>query len=412
MNLKITVAANGNPNDFRAILYEATAPNIAVAAQDILLPHTSSQQIVFTGLNQVAHYYRLYELIGVTLGSQLSECFVEPTTEGVSSELPIELHVGLAGGDRLTPATNVYNGSAEFPQYIGKIAKIDYWVEQRGVGKLLDNEYSDNSAVGTVFSFKLNGSALFNDDDTYFIVFKPVVTVNPANFPAARVELYDDIVLVNTSRLIDATYANKIIDVQSPGGNLTLTLDALANMPNIKFFHFVNNFGAQKQTTIKAATGEKIYFNGSEVDQISFSMSGYLTINKKGTRWYFIDGNIIEYKRFVGDPGEPALQNSWLDPGITIFFRKDFSENKVHINGIVTKNSYNGSNQIIFTMPSVDYYPKMNFIKRTTLIRSTSPILVDLFVDVIGNVRITNFDLLTWPAEFGQVDLTMSYFTD
>lgn len=415
MNLKITVAANGNPNDFRAILYEATAPNVAVAAQDILLPHTSSQQIVFTGLNRVAHYYRLYELIGVTLGSQLNEYFVEPTTESVSSELPIELHVGVAGGDRLTPATNVYNGSVEFPQYIGKIAKTDYWVEQRGVGKLLDSEYSDNSAAGTAFSFKLNGSSLFNDGDTYFIVLKPVVTVNPANFPAPRVELYTDIVLVNTSRLINATYANKVIDVQSPGGNLTLTLDALANMPELKLFHFVNNFGAQTQTTVKAATGELIYFNGAEVNQIVLKIGEYLTINKKGTRWYFVDSNLAikESKRYVGTVGEPAFQNLWeAELSTEPFFRKYLAYNEVCFGGGFIKFTYTGASETIYTLPT-DYWPlkDVHWLINGFVAGSIRQFLVSVFA-VNGNVAIV---VVGSPFASSATEFSMnsfSYFVD
>ena len=360
MDKQITIAANTNPNPLRAIMYETSAPNVAVQTIDIPLPHNVSQQIVFTGLNDVSHWFRLYEVVGMVLGAQLSDSLIQPTVKSVYCDLPIELSVGVAPTDKITPAVNNYNGTVEFPQYAGKVAKTDYWVEQRGVGQLKDDEYINNTDPGVTFGFKLTGTALFNDGDTYFIKFRPIILVNPANFPAARVELFTDIVLVNTSRTIDATYANKMMDVQSAGANLTLTLDLLANMPNLKLFHFVNNFGLQTQTTIKAAIGELIYFNGAEVNQIVLNMGEYLTLNKKGTRWYFVDGNVGLLDRgtdnFVGDPGNPIFLNMWSnDPAMVrrrVSFRKDFFTKVVTFSGVVYKASLAAGGGVpIFTLP-------------------------------------------------------------
>ena len=357
MDKQITIAANTNPNPLRAIMYETSAPNVAVQAIDIPLPHNVSQQIVFTGLNDVSHWFRLYEVVGMVLGTQLSDSLIQPTVKSVYCDLPIELNVGVAPTDRITPAVNNYNGTVEFPQYAGKVAKTDYWVEQRGVGQLKDDEYTNNTDMGVTFGFKLTGTALFNDLDTYFIKFRPIILVNPANFPAARVELFTDIVLVNTSRTIDATYANKMMDVQSAGANLTLTLDLLANMPNLKLFHFVNNFGLQTQTTIKAAIGELIYFNGAEVNQIVLNMGEYLTLNKKGTRWYFVDGNVeigVGIKHYIGTVGEPVFMGGWVNIGLgsfdNLYFRKDSSKNRLYVNGAI-KKTWNGGFDNVFSLP-------------------------------------------------------------
>ena len=208
MDKQITIAANTNTNPLRAIMYETSAPNVAVQAIDIPLPHNVSQQIVFTGLNDVSHWFRLYEVVGMVLGTQLSDSLIQPTVKSVYCDLPIELSVGVAPTDKITPAVNNYNGTVEFPQYAGKVAKTDYWVEQRGVGQLKDDEYTNNTDPGVTFGFKLTGTALFNDADTYFIKFRPIILVNPANFPAARVELFTDIVLVNTSRTIAVSYTH------------------------------------------------------------------------------------------------------------------------------------------------------------------------------------------------------------
>lgn len=396
MDKQITIAANTNPNPLRAIMYETSAPNVAVQAIDIPLPHNVSQQIVFTGLNDVSHWFRLYEVVGMVLGTQLSDSLIQPTVKSVYCDLPIELNVGVAPTDKITPAVNHYNGTVEFPQYAGKVAKTDYWVEQRGVGQLKDDEYTNNTDPGVTFGFKLTGTALFNDGDTYFIKFRPIILVNPANFPAARVELFTDIVLVNTSRTIDATYANKMMDVQSPGANLTLTLDLLANMPNLKLFHFVNNFGLQTQTTIKAATGELIYFNGAEVNQIVLKMGEYLTLNKKGSRWYFVDGNIVtvippqEPKRFVGNPGEPPFVGGWTNaPGDynKCYFRKNSLENKVSIGGYIYHIPVlTPAVNLIWEMPAT-YFPTLDVLFTTK--ERLGDISMYITIDKFGRVSIS-----------------------
>ena len=42
MDKQITIAANTNTNPLRAIMYETSAPNVAVQAIDIPLPHNVS----------------------------------------------------------------------------------------------------------------------------------------------------------------------------------------------------------------------------------------------------------------------------------------------------------------------------------------------------------------------------------
>lgn len=382
MDKQITIAANTNPNPLRAIMYETSAPNVAVQAIDIPLPHNVSQQIVFTGLNDVSHWFRLYEVVGLVLGTQLSDSLIQPTVKSVYCDLPIELNVGVAPTDRITPAVNNYNGTVEFPQYAGKVAKTDYWVEQRGVGQLKDDEYTNNTDLGVTFGFKLTGTALFNDADTYFIKFRPIILVNPANFPAARVELFTDIVLVNTSQTIDATYANKIMDVQNIGTNITLTLDLLANMPNFKLFHFVKNFGLNT-ATIKAAIGELIYFNGAAVNQIELNIGEYLTLTKKGSIWYFVNGNVgSEIERTVGDLGQPSFQNSWSAYS-QLSFKKDYMKRRVYLSGIIKKINYTGASEIIFTLPS-GYSPKNIEIFEGAAIFSTYPETQKIIITVNG----------------------------
>lgn len=414
MDQAFIIAASNNPNPFRFIMYEKTAPSVAVQTIDIPAPHTSTTRVVFSGLNDVAHWARLYEFVGGVLGAMLAEDDIQPNALGVTSETPLELRVGTGVLDRITPGVNNYDGTTQYPQYAGKVAKVDYWVEQRGVGQLRDDEYVNNTDTGVTFGFKLSGSATFSDGDTYFIKWKPVVTINPASFPPAVVKLFRGIKVVTANTTINNTYTDNLIDVaSSTAGTITLTLDALSNIPELGLFHFVNNRGLQTATIIKAQPMELIYFNGAEVNQIALSMGGTLTLTKKGSRWYFVDGNVIEPKRYVGTAGEPAFSGTWgnYTTGIQepVGFRKDWSKNIVYLFG----NAYNPTGTIpansglsIFTLP-VGYRPNYDSVVVRTLNERSTFHLIAIYVSSDGGVSVrTDTTTIIGPL----VSLSGSYF--
>jgi hypothetical protein len=284
MDLTFSIAANSNPNDFRAIVYEANAPSTPVQTIDVLLPHSSSQQIVFTGLNQVAHYFRLYELVSGVLGTQLSEYFVEPTTSTVSTLADLELTVGLNVGDDITPDQDQFDGTAAFPDYSGMVAKVNYRVVQRGVGPLKDDEYEDTTGGGVTFGFQLTNGQQFQDGDTFFIQMIPSITVNPADYQNSATGTIQDIVEITSNTTLSSTHLSKLIDINGSTNKITITLDLIANWPNMRPIAFKTDRGSQINAVIKAQTSELIYFDGAEVNEIVMGKSEHLRLVKKGTR--------------------------------------------------------------------------------------------------------------------------------
>ena len=114
---KFSVLANSNPNDLRVLMYEVTAPNTSVASQDIAAPHIVSQQVVFTGLNKVTHYVRIYQLESGSPTLLLGNHIVQPVEENLNQEENLILTVG----NEIEENQNTFNGSA-YTQYAGLVS--------------------------------------------------------------------------------------------------------------------------------------------------------------------------------------------------------------------------------------------------------------------------------------------------
>lgn len=282
----VVIGANTNPNEFKCIIYEAATPNTVVQEHIVPLPHTSNQLVSFTGLNVVTHVIRTYEWVGGSLGTLIHEYIIEPTEETISTEPDIELNVGTD----IVANSFGWDGTV-YPQYFGKVLNVDYRVEQRGVGRLKDDEAIDNPPFG----FLLTNGALFNDGDTFFIHWFPKLVVTPAAPTGINNNgLYNDIIEVSSDTNILVADANKLFDINRTADIVApiLTLDAIANISNMKTFSFKMDRGLAVNAVIKAQSGEIIYFNGQAYNEIYLGQNEYCTIVKKNTAFHVASGNI------------------------------------------------------------------------------------------------------------------------
>lgn len=281
--------------DLRAILYEITTPNTAVAAQTILAANASNASVTFTNLQQVAHVLRLYEYDGGVLGALIKEWTLQPKQTTVETPEDLELICGLNPGDLLTPGTDTFNGSA-LTAYSGKVVNEDYRVVQRGFGPIRSDEVVDVPPFG----FRLL-SGTFNEDDTYFLQFIPKLLVAPASPVSGK--QYRDIKTVTATLTLDSSYLDCVIDINASSNKFTATLDFLSNVPENSVFEFIQQRGNQINAVIKAQTGEVIVHNGAEVNQIILRKRERAKLAKKGSKWYVIsgaDGASVIGKVFAG----------------------------------------------------------------------------------------------------------------
>ena len=288
-----TIGINTNPYPFRVKMFEASAPSVVVATQDVALPHTASQQVVFAGLNDVSHYCEVYELIGSSLGDRLYRLFVQPKQKDAVNNPDIELVVGT---DMAADQAD-YDGSTDYPDYSGLIAGTDYTITRRGIGPLKASEFVDNPPFG----FSLVGDS-FHDLDTFFIKFYTKVKITPGGGASPTSgKMFTDVMTVTVDTSLDSTYLNKLVSINSDTSKIVLTLDFLANIPDMSFIGFSCQQIRQKNAVIKAQTGELIYWNQQSVGKIVLSPGESLILTKKGTKFYVVSitsnhnqlGNVI-----------------------------------------------------------------------------------------------------------------------
>lgn len=288
MTQSFIIGANNNPNAFKLIAYEVSAPNTPVDILSIPLPHTSSQNATFLTLNEVAHIVRLYEWTGSTLGANIWSDIVQSIQKTIETPADIELVVGVD----LTAGGTQWDGFAAYPEYKGYLIGIDFRVEQRGIGTLKNiNEiinYGD-------FGFELQGGAIFNDGDTFFIQFLPKIVVNPAN-NSSNSKGFEDIVTLNNSEVLDITYLNKLIDINHFSDTIaqTFELPPIINWTDMSSIGFISDKGLQVNSIIKLAAGEIVFFNGIGVNEIYIGNNEYLKIIKKGSQLY-VENSTIKY---------------------------------------------------------------------------------------------------------------------
>lgn len=282
----VVIGANNNPNEFKCIIYETATPNTVVQEHIVPLPHTTSQLVSFTNLNLVSHIVRTYEWVSGSLGALINQYILQPTEDVIQSPEDIQLVVGVD----LTPGANTWNGSITHPQFNGKIANVDYRVEQRSIGSLTTAEVINNGTFG----FELTGAQIFNDGDIFFIHWFPRLVVNPANYITQVAGGYLDIIEVIGNLSLGSGDVNKLFDINKTANAVApiITLDALANIGDMKYFGFKMDRGNAINAIIKAQTGEVIYFNGQVYNEIYLGQNEYCKIVKKGTAFHVEMSNI------------------------------------------------------------------------------------------------------------------------
>lgn len=284
--IAFSISANTNGNPFRVILYKASTPNVPAYMQDVPFPHTTSQALVFSPIDEDTYIVRVYELISTgpdVLGQNLYSQVMSTKQKDVD-EKPNLL---ITGGLEMAADQDTFDGSTTFPDNVGLIALQDYWVERRAQGTI------ENIEDVPPFGFKLLDGEAFNDGEVYVVHFYPKVKIT--NVVATTVAVPVTELTVDTT--LDATYKNSVIDINSASITIVLTLPLLANFPDDATLVFLTNKGKQINAVIKAGTGETIshsmasHIGYGDVAQatptdVVMGNGEYLKLIKKSTIWH------------------------------------------------------------------------------------------------------------------------------
>src|ERR1700694_767326 len=106
INLSISPAPGITTDWLIVAVYESTAPTTLVASQGFAAPHTSPQNIVFTGLNPVPHQVFVYQnATNAATGTVRHNFTYDPSYRSANIRADLFLIVGNSGNDPVTNAS-------------------------------------------------------------------------------------------------------------------------------------------------------------------------------------------------------------------------------------------------------------------------------------------------------------------
>jgi hypothetical protein len=255
MQINMTVWGTGSTlinNKLRYKAYEAAAPTAEVASLTEDPPHTFPHAVTINVPNPVVHIVKIFSTPDDSTGTLISEFIYDPTYTNVEVRIPLELAVG--GSGEFDPIT----GTQSIP-VIPSLRGWDWHPEMRSKsGTLSITEYTKTeSTPGEGYdSFSLVGDDQFYAPDFVFIHFKPKISVSQPVF--TYLNLYNGVKEITGSEIMDATYYRMLCEIVTSGTSPVIQLLPKANVPDNTLLVFSMKRGAQKQATLKAATGETI----------------------------------------------------------------------------------------------------------------------------------------------------------
>lgn len=251
-NPKITISsAPGITVNLYVALYEATNPTVEVVGQLVNPPHTTSVQLVFTGLNDVVHLVKIFETSGIVAGGTVRANFeIDPGTFGADVRLPLFVKAGVDTGfpvgDRTYTDTSLINSP--------------FVLEIRGSGSQDPSfEYTFDNTLGVV---TLNDVLYQTQPEEMWVFhFLPVIISVPPATPSAQIMssmqiIVSDITLTNGDE-------GKGFYLQSGTNKLEVTLPAISTISSLfSPWYFFSGNGLHINAILRANASDNILYYG------------------------------------------------------------------------------------------------------------------------------------------------------
>lgn len=279
---------SGIANDVIMVWYEHSNPTAEIDRWllDGSTDHEKDGAHIATGLNPVLHQFRFYESSdGSTLETLRLTISVDAGLSGQEAQIEIFEYVVDRGND-----TDPVSGSIELRD--ANLLNENYWVDQRGLGRLLASEITDRSDDGG--GFDLNSGATFNTGDSFFVTIYRSVSVQQSTSAQA----VSDIVVATADFTINSSYYDKMIIANFAGTVGTITFPALNTLANLKSFTFNTHGGSQNYLALQFDASDSIRFNGEDKNVVYIPKNHvFKMIVKDGNAYVLPGGSYDESNR-------------------------------------------------------------------------------------------------------------------
>ncbi|HEY4112183.1 hypothetical protein [Puia sp.] len=170
-------------------------------------------------------------------------------------------------------------------------------VFQRAFGYLLPT----SEWVRTSGGVDLVGALEFNQDDVYIVEVSYVTQSTDTS--GGVVGLFSGIKVITANTTLDNTYYQKRIKLNGAAPQLVVTMDSIGNIPDGRYFYFVDNDGgAQLQTKVVSPDGS-FKWNGNTTAEIWVGKGEHLWVEKQGSNFELVQahpGLTAVYEIFEG----------------------------------------------------------------------------------------------------------------
>jgi hypothetical protein len=264
-----------NIPDYLIMRARTTAAPGAEVTRTVLGPgQTGIMNFLMVGLDPVNHYFDLYESVdGVALNNLLGTFTYDVKNEKIVDEMRsyvVGSGINNAPSDTDTSFTDPYLDGKNVTEF-----------SKRSIGQLLPDDSSglpiEWSIAGTTIT--LGAGLVFTDQETYFARISYLVQDTS---PAASSGFFQGIKIVTADVTMDNTYYNNRVKCNGTGTQLVITFGHYADIPDGKFWYFMDqDGGAQYQTKFVLQDGNFL-FNGQNYGELWMGKGDCLWIEKNG----------------------------------------------------------------------------------------------------------------------------------
>jgi hypothetical protein len=287
INLSLSPAPGITTNWLVVAIYKASAPSTLVSSQGFAAPHTSAQNVVFTGLDDAVYNVITYENTSNAAGGTIRHQFIyDPTYQSASvrDDLPLTTDSGTG---------NPVSGTNTFTR--ADLLGWTYSIERRGFGTMVKGVDVSVSTDGTIITLLTAGDK-FQTNEVFILHFLPQIIISKALNNANAGFLFTDYVLVTANTTIDNTYFGKIVQLQGSGPTLAITIPDFASFPDMKFIAFESDGGSHINATIQTGVaGQFIWHKGVNKTKIYLGQAEHVWMYKANGKLHIShrDGNFL-----------------------------------------------------------------------------------------------------------------------
>lgn len=275
-------AAPSITNDLIAVLYKTTDEGAEIGRIVDGSDHSSPQNFQFSDLEPGNYIVKIHESPdGITLGNLRHDFWVDAVTDQLLLERKF-YRVG--GSDTYDPAEGT-TGIID-PFFAGKNLTGLFQQGNRYLNKD-KSEWTVNVDGDIEFGLDyIGGQQITNYVDTVWVV--EITYAQTATGGGSQ--QYGDVLIITINTTLDSTHWNKDLYGRGSANKLTITVPALASIPENKGFSLVHDGGNAVNVLLQMQVGEIVRFRGEDRNDIRLAKGDVIECLKKtvsGTAYLF-----------------------------------------------------------------------------------------------------------------------------